>query len=71
MWQKVRSSFYSFQCYMRHLAGFRDSLSFRTEREATQPLCSCAKRECAFPGAIFKLATRILQPFHLFTSISA
>lgn len=64
MWQKVGSSFYSFQCYMRRLAGFRDSLSFRTEREATQPYALVPRENALF---LVQFLSQPLESSNLFT----
>lgn len=58
---------------MRSLAGFRDSLSFRTEKEATH-LGFCAKGECTFPGEILSQPLEhppAFSPFHINISLKS
>lgn len=64
MWQKLGSSFYSFQYFMRSLAGFRDSLSFRTEREATQPYAPVPRENVLF---LVQFLSQPLKSSNLFT----
>lgn len=64
MWQKVGSSFYSFQYFMRNLAGLRDSLSFRSEREATQRYALVPRENVLF---LVQFLSQPLESSNLFT----
>lgn len=64
MWQKVGSSFYSFQCFMRSLTGFTDSLSFKTAREATQPYALVQRLNALF---LVQFLSQPLESSNLFT----
>lgn len=64
MSQKVGSSFYSFQCFMRSLAGFRDCLSFRTAREATQPYALVPRENVLF---LVQFLSQPLESSNLYT----
>lgn len=68
IWQKVRSSFYHVQYFMRSLESFRYSLCFRTEREKTQPHAFVPRENAFF---LVKCLSQLLEhpstfsPFHI------